>query len=58
MLVLTCKDESKVKIGGKIIITILESSRGRTKLGIDASKEIVISRIPASERRNEQTYRG
>jgi len=44
MLVLTRKCDESIRIGNNIIIKVLETSSGHTKLGITAPKEIPVHR--------------
>ena len=44
MLVLTRKCDESIRIGSNIIIKVLETSSGHTKLGITAPKEIPVHR--------------
>ncbi len=44
MLVLTRKTEESIRIGNNIVITVLESSNGHTKLGINAPREVPVHR--------------
>jgi carbon storage regulator len=45
MLVLSRMTGESIEIDGGIVITVLKSSRGRTRIGIDAPKETRIRRI-------------
>jgi len=44
MLVLTRRDGQTFKIGEDVVITVLESHTGITKIGIEAPKEVRIER--------------
>lgn len=44
MLVLLRKQDERIKIGDNIWITVVEIRPGRVRLGIDAPKELRISR--------------
>jgi carbon storage regulator len=44
MLVLSRKRSESIQIGDDIVVTVLESDRGRVRLGIDAPKEIPVRR--------------
>ena len=44
MLVLTRKLNDRIRIGGTITVTVVEGGRGRVRLGIEAPKELRISR--------------
>lgn len=44
MLVLTRKSKESIRIGNKIIISVLECSSGHVKLGIKAPREIPVHR--------------
>ena len=44
MLVLSRKPGEQILVGSEIVITILSSSRGRTKIGVDAPDEVRIRR--------------
>lgn len=45
MLVLSRMTGESIEIDGGIVITVLKSSRGRTRIGIDAPKETRIRRV-------------
>ncbi len=44
MLVLSRKANESIQIGNDIVITVVELSRGRVRLGIDAPKEVPVHR--------------
>ena len=44
MLVLSRKEGESIAIGGEIVITVFEVSRGRVRLGIEAPREISVQR--------------
>ena len=46
MLVLTIKENGSIQIGEDITITMLAVWKTRTKVGIEAPKELNIKRIP------------
>ena len=45
MLVLSRMTGESIEIDGGIVITVLKSSRGRTRIGIEAPKETRIRRV-------------
>lgn len=45
MLVLSRMTGESIEIDGGIVITVLKSSRGRTRIGIEAPKEARIRRV-------------
>ena len=47
MLVLGREDGERISIGQNIVITLVESKRGKAKIGIDAPPEIPIVRDDA-----------
>lgn len=49
MLILTRRAEEKIKIGDKIVISILGIEGNHVKLGIDAPREISILRMEVFE---------
>jgi len=49
MLVLSRKAGEGIKIGGTIIVTVLETSGDRVRLGIDAPKELTVLRLELLE---------
>lgn len=57
MLVLARKVEEKLVIDERITITVIEVSRGRVKLAIDAPKEIAIRRseLPPKQSGSDST---
>ena len=44
MLILTRKEGSRVKIGDKIWLTVIQIGRGKVRIGIDAPAGVVILR--------------
>lgn len=56
MLVLTRKPGEKVFVGDKIVITVIESDRGRTRIGIEAPKEIPIEREEVRARKDSMKH--
>lgn len=44
VLLLTRKNQQTINIGGNIVLTILEISGGRIKVGIDAPQEVRVVR--------------
>jgi carbon storage regulator len=44
MLVLSRKSNESIRIGDDIVITVVELSRGRVRLGIEAPNEVPIHR--------------
>ena len=50
MLVLTRKCDESIRIGNNIVIKVLETSSGHTKLGISAPREIPVHREEVYER--------
>ena len=57
MLVLSRKKGESVKIGDGITVTILECTKGRTKVGIDAPQDLRIARteLPPLESQEVQS---
>jgi len=49
MLVLTRKRNEQIKIGENIVITVVESSRGSVKLGIQAPHDVRVLRAELTE---------
>lgn len=49
MLVLTRKRNEKIKIGDDIVITVVETSRGNVKLGIQAPNTVRVLRAELTE---------
>lgn len=49
MLVLTRKENEKIRIGDEVVISILGVEGGNVKVGIDAPKEITILRMEVYE---------
>jgi carbon storage regulator len=54
MLVLTRKCDESIRIGNNIIIKVLETSSGHTKLGITAPEEIPVHREEIYQRIQEE----
>lgn len=54
MLILTRKQDEKIKIGEDIEITILEVSQGSVKIGIEAPKNIKVIRYELIDELKEQ----
>ena len=50
MLVLSRKKTQRLKLGSDIIVTVIEVSGEKVRLGIDAPKEITILREELEER--------
>ena len=50
MLVLSRKVGQKLKIGPKIVITVVRNSGGNVRLGIDAPSNVVILREEVADR--------
>lgn len=50
MLVLSRKPGEKIVVGSDVVITILDSSRGRTKIGIEAPTDVRVRRGELVER--------
>jgi len=44
MLVLTRKSGEKIRIGGDIVLTVLDNQTGQVKIGIDAPRDVPIYR--------------
>jgi carbon storage regulator len=44
MLVLTRKPGEKIRIGGSIVVTLIDIGRGRARIGIDAPRVIEVLR--------------
>ena len=44
MLVLSRKVNESIRIGNDIVVTVVELSRGRVRLGIEAPKEVPVHR--------------
>lgn len=44
LLILGQKEKDQIKIGDNIILTIVHISNGRVKIGIDAPKDVEVSR--------------
>ncbi len=57
MLVITRRKDERIEIGDDVIITIVETHTGRVKIGIDAPKELRISRCEP-ERTSECSANG
>lgn len=51
MLVLSRKPKESILIGGNIRITVVRTGEGRTRLGIEAPKDIPIVRNELEERK-------
>ncbi|MCK4579687.1 MAG: carbon storage regulator CsrA [Candidatus Marinimicrobia bacterium] len=54
MLVLTRRHGESIRIGDGIVITVLESSGGQVKIGIDAPSQIPVHREEIYRRIREQ----
>ncbi len=54
MLVLTRKSGQKLRIGNRIVITVLDCSSGQIKIGVEAPKEIPIYREEVYSRIQEK----
>ena len=52
MLVLTRKNGESLVIGDNVVITILETQKGRCKIGITAPKDVKVLRLELDPRRN------
>lgn len=50
MLVLTRKDGERIRIGENIVVTIVRSTDGRTKVGIEAPREVPVLRTELEDR--------
>lgn len=50
MLVLTRKENEKIRIDEKIVITVLRCGNGKVKLGLEAPREVVILRDEIEKR--------
>ena len=55
MLVLSRKRNQQITIDGNITITILEVGRSRVRLGIDAPRDIPVSRPGETDTQHETT---
>ena len=51
MLVLSRKKDEQIHIGDDIVVTVVRSGRNVVSLGIDATRDVQISRPEAVERR-------
>ncbi len=58
MLVLTRKAGETIAIGNDILLTVVEVSPGRVKLGIVAPKHVSVDRLEVRERREGGPRRG
>lgn len=54
MLCLTRRVGESVRIGGEIVVTVLESSAGRVRLGIEAPRFVPVARSELDEREEEE----
>ena len=50
MLVLSRKEGQRIVVGGKVVITIVESRSGRVRIGIEAPPEVSVHREEVFER--------
>lgn len=50
MLILTRMKDQKIKIGNDIVITVAEIKGGKVRIGIDAPRDMAISRPEAGEK--------
>lgn len=58
MLVLTRKLSQAIQLGADITITVVRTSQGSVKLGIQAPPELSISRPEIRDRRQEPAVNG
>lgn len=53
MLLLTRKDGESITIGDDITVTVVRSSDGQVRLGIDAPRDVAVHRQEVAERIRE-----
>lgn len=54
MLVLSRKKDEQIHIGDDIVVTVVRSGRNVVSIGVDAPREVQISRPEAVERRTNR----
>lgn len=57
MLVLSRKLHQRIRVGPQIVVTVLEVSKGRVRLGIDAPPEVAVWREELAAAMEEQPGR-
>jgi len=50
MLILSRKEQERIRIGNDIIITVIEIVKGKVRIGLDAPSNMRIERIPPLEK--------
>jgi carbon storage regulator len=60
MLVLSRRDGEEIAIGENVIIKVLSSGRGRVRIGIEAPRNIAVTRteLPPKDRRQSAKFLG
>lgn len=58
MLVLTRKKNEKIRIGDNVVVTVIDIGGGRVKLGVEAPKEVSITRPDANPPSDEPPQSG
>ena len=53
MLVLSRKSMERIQIGGSVVVTVLEISGNRVRIGIDAPKDIRVLRAELQDHTSE-----
>jgi len=53
MLVITRKDSERIFIGDDIVITVMDISRGKVRIGIEAPRELSVDREEVRARKLE-----
>ena len=54
MLVLSRRDGERIMIGDRIMVTVLDSRDGRTRLGVDCPRELPVHRFEVYQRIEQQ----